>query len=60
MLQSCNKMTELEQRQDQLLQKLDTLYERIQTISSRCSDVETVKGAKSKNKQVCFIPYIFV
>lgn len=31
-----NKMTELETRQDELLNKLEILYERIKTISSQC------------------------
>ncbi|XP_075969547.1 aaRS-interacting multifunctional protein 2 isoform X2 [Anticarsia gemmatalis] len=35
--QGSSNMTELEQRQDQLLQKLDTLYDRIKTISLHCN-----------------------
>ncbi|XP_047021107.1 uncharacterized protein LOC124631045 isoform X1 [Helicoverpa zea] len=40
-LKGSNKMTELEQRQEQLLKKLDTLYERIATISSYCKGTIT-------------------
>ncbi|CAB3236350.1 unnamed protein product [Arctia plantaginis] len=41
-----NIMTELEHRQDQLLQKLDTLYDRIKSISSHCN-IEEIKTSSN-------------
>ncbi|XP_075969548.1 aaRS-interacting multifunctional protein 2 isoform X3 [Anticarsia gemmatalis] len=47
-LKGSSNMTELEQRQDQLLQKLDTLYDRIKTISLHCNS----QAVRSVPKQV--------
>lgn len=45
-LKGSTNMTELEERQDELLQKLDILYERIKNIGSHCN-IETVKISAS-------------
>ncbi|KAF9802398.1 hypothetical protein SFRURICE_009080 [Spodoptera frugiperda] len=50
--QGSNKMTELEQRQEQLLKKLDTLYDRIKTISTYCK-VDNIQETKISKPDKC-------
>lgn len=50
--QGSNKMTELEQRQEQLLKKLDTLYDRIKTISTYCK-VDNIQETKTSKPDKC-------
>lgn len=45
-------MTELEQRQEQLLKKLDTLYDRIKTISTYCK-VDNIQETKTSRPDKC-------
>ncbi|XP_035436027.2 uncharacterized protein LOC118266665 isoform X1 [Spodoptera frugiperda] len=51
-LKGSNKMTELEQRQEQLLKKLDTLYDRIKTISTYCK-VDNIQETKTSKPDKC-------